>query len=67
MNPEAGVKLRKAELRSWGIECACEKCVEDEALLEKMEKEGSADGSGPAAKESFPGLEKELKEGLGLL
>jgi hypothetical protein len=75
VNPEAGVRWRKRELLGWGIDCTCERCVREEAELEKAEKEekengevGKSSGGGEAAApESFPGLEEELKEGLGLL
>ena len=76
------------ELKSWGIECECERCVEELAVLEKWEKEREAEkekegktegagegtgegeggaGGGEDVNEKFPGLEKELKEGLGLM
>ena len=71
VNPALPLHARRRMLSAWAFgTCMCEKCVqeeEEEKEKKKVEGEnGNAEGE-DVENEKFPGLEQELKQGLGLL
>jgi len=72
VDPTAGVRERRRQLREWGFgECHCPRCIKEAADLPLEDvKPPNNDGNGTAVTEEpkvdLPDLEKELREGFGL-
>jgi hypothetical protein len=65
VNPELGLKVRRAELEAWGFgECRCERCVEEE--VNQAMDEGNMEVP-EEKKDEMEDLERELKVGLGMM
>ena len=65
VNPELGVRARRAQLLEWGFgDCRCTKCVEEAKKAKaKGDEENGIEGSAPP----YDDLERELKAGLGVM
>ncbi|KAL5501618.1 hypothetical protein ACEPAH_8878 [Sanghuangporus vaninii] len=68
VNPGLPLQARRRALAPWAFgTCMCERCLEEEKE-EKEKKENGENGDGNNAHdEKYPGLEEELRQGLGLL
>ena len=70
VDPALPLRMRRRALAPWAFgTCMCERCVREEQ--EEKEKEENGDGKShdpdKEEPEKYPGLEEELKQGLGLL
>lgn len=71
VDPALPLHARRRALAPWAFgKCMCERCLEEEKEeKENKEKEGENGDTNTnnAPEEKYPGLEEELRQGLGLL